>query len=81
MRTNIFTECSYISANWAQYVRIVAYMSTFFFLCPIRTNDSQRANDKQKMPQMIFWVYLDANKHFFPPKVDQVIQDSNEIFS
>ena len=38
----------------AQYVRIVAYMSTFFYLGPIRTNESQRAINKQKLPQMTF---------------------------
>ena len=38
-----------------QYVRIVAYMSPFFYLGPIRTNESQRAINKQKLPQMTFW--------------------------
>ena len=30
-------------------------MSTFFYLGPIRTNESQRAINKQKLPQMTFW--------------------------
>ena len=30
-------------------------MSTFFYLCLIRTNESQRAINKQKLPQMNFW--------------------------
>ena len=51
----------------------------FFYLGPIRTNEPQRAFNKQTLPQMNFWVYLDANKHFFTSNVDQVIQDSNEI--
>ena len=29
-------------------------MSTFFYLGPIRTNESQRAINKQKLPQMTF---------------------------
>ena len=36
----------------------------FFYLGPIRTNESQRALTVQKLPQITFWVYLDANKHF-----------------
>ena len=39
----------------AQYVRIVAYMSTFYLISgPIRTNESQRAFNVQKLPQMTF---------------------------
>ena len=38
----------------AQYVRIG----------PIRTNESKRTFNVQKLPQMTFFVYLDANKHF-----------------
>ena len=31
---------------------LVAYMSTFFYLGPILTNESQKAINKQKLPQM-----------------------------
>ena len=46
-----------VRTNSAKYVH-------FFYLGPIRTNQPQRAFNKQKLPQMIFRVYLDANKHF-----------------
>ena len=36
----------------ARYVRIVAYMSIFFYLGPIRTSESQSTINKQKLPQM-----------------------------
>ena len=54
----------------AQYVRIG----------PIRTNESKRTFNVQKLPQMTFLGLFRCKQTFFTPKVDQVIQDSNEIF-
>ena len=55
----------------AQYVRIG----------PIRTNESKRTFNVQKLPQMTFLGLFRCKQTFFTPKVNQVIvQDSNEIF-
>ena len=55
-------------------------MSTFFYLGPIRTNESQRAINVQKLPQMIFWVYLDANKHFSLQKSTKLYMTPMKFF-
>ena len=61
--------CSLFSFS-AQYVRIG----------PIRTNESKRTFNVQTLPQMIFLGLFRCKQTFFTPKVDQVIQNSNEIF-
>ena len=43
----ISINCWSLSTS-AQYVRIVANMSTFFYLGPIRTNESQTAINAKK---------------------------------
>ena len=54
----------------AQYVRIGQ----------IRTNESKRTFNVQKLPKMTFLGLFRCKQTFFTKKVDQVIQDSNEIF-
>ena len=61
--------CPLLSIS-AQYVRIGQ----------IRTNESKRTFNVQKLPQMTFLGLFRCKQTFFTPKVDQVIQDSNEIF-
>ena len=52
----------------------------FLYLGPIRTNESKRTFNVQKLLQMTFLGLFRCKQTFFTPKVDQVIQDSNEIF-
>ena len=55
-------------------------MSTFFFLGPIRTNESKRTFNVQKLPQMIFWVHLDANKYFSLQKSTNLYRTPMKFF-
>ena len=56
-------------------------MSTFFYLGPIRTNESQRAINAKKVAVNDFVGSIWIQVNIFTPNVDRIIQDSDEIFS
>ena len=55
-------------------------MSTFFYLGPIRTSESQRAINAKKVAVNDFVGSIWIQINIFTPNVDQIIQDSDEIF-
>ena len=46
----------------------------------LKYSQSHKFFNVQKLPQMTFLGLLRCKQLFFTPKVNQVIQDSNEIF-
>ena len=64
-------DLSPIRTNSGKYVH-------FFYLGPIRTNESQRARNVQKWPQMTLLSFL-CKQTFFTSNVDQIITNPNKI--
>ena len=50
----------------------------FCYLGSIRTNESQRASNVQKLPQMTFFGSIKMQTNIFTPKVDQIFNNPNE---
>ena len=58
----------------------VAYMSTFSISAQYVRMGLKEPLMQKSCPKWLFWVYLDANKHFSLQMSTKLYQDSDEIF-